>query len=559
MSNCCPQGYTYNAVSGECEQITSTIAVLTGNPTPLIKGSCGAYGNLGAVFYADITALTKPITASVNSVNFPNPVGINDYAVLLEGNLTTLPIQNAVPVSPSNYTWGYPFPPPFPVPVPCQTGRLNIVGLWVADLSLREWIGITTCVTIPQTKTYYIGIAGDDVVKLTINGQLTLDLEGAGWNFTTWKIFPITLNAGNNTFLLEGLTTGSSSAMAFEIYDATLAQLVAVTTPIALAPYILFSSSSLGGRNITNGTTIGYQCGPVCGLNICNNPPTCDCISAIAPVPCCYSLTNCVTGVILNTQTDLSLSVGSIVKIDTSNNCYIVSLGNIACLSAVPVMILKTFVDCKTCVQVCYKLIDCSSNNAPLITNTDLSLYVGQIIQIASCPGVCWEVFINVDCIGSQAVDFVKAFTTCNLCLGIFTPTIVLKNRSVTPNYGNSIGNCSYEYMEKVNCSFAEQSYSRIIIKRFGIKSCEEDLYDKWWIKKQLLMLNLIEDPNACIIPCVPIACDPPTPPPLPPAPLPIACPAPTNVTVTFVYIDTCAPVASVVPIFTFNNPVGNP
>lgn len=557
MTNCCPQGYTYNPVSGECEQINSSIAPLIGTPLPLVKAQCAGYGNLGAVFYADITGLQKPITASNNSVNFPNPVGFFDYAVLLDGALAPLPIQSTVATTSTQLTWGFPFPPPSPLPPLCS-GRLNEVGIWVGNdgLFLREWIGITKCVNIPQTKTYYIGISGDDVVRLTINGQLVLDLVGSGWNFTTWKVFPITLNAGNNIFLLEGLTAGSNASMAFEIYDASLSQLTAVPNATALAPYILFSSISLIGQNITNGTTIGYQCAPGCSLNTCNLPFTCDCIQTAPPEPCCYTLTNCVTGVFINTQTDISIYIGKVVKIDTTDDCWIVSKSDVSCPGVAPVTVLLEFADCALCTKKCYKLIDCEGNNDDLLVNNDLSAYIGKVIKIESCPDVCWTVVEAPNCDGTKAIILTDSFDTCDICLGIFNPTIVLKNRSVLPNYGNSIGDCSFEYMEKVNCNFAEQAYARIIGKKYGIKSCEELEYDKWWIKKQLLNLNLIEDPNACIIPPVVVPCDVPTPP-VPPTP--IACPAPTNVTATFSYIVDCDAPTDVEATFSFNNPVGNP
>ena len=560
MSFCCPTGYTYNPVTGECEQITSTLATLIGSPVPVISSAanftCSSYyGNLGAVFYADITALAKPITASTNSVNFPAPVNFNNYAVLLDGSLANLPIQTTVPATASNYTWGFPLTTA-PTLFQCTAGRLNIAGIWTNNTSLREWIGIKKCITIPQTKTYYIGIAGDDVAKLSINNQLVLDLQGAGWNFNTWKVFPITLNAGNNTFLLEGLSTGGAPNIAYEIYDATLAQLVAVPNATALAPYILFSSLSLVGEIFTNGTTIGYSCSPGCVVNNCTKPVTCDCITTVPAAPCCYTLTNCVTGAAINTRTDISIYVGKVVKIDDTLDCWIVSPSDVACAGATPVTVLSEFIDCVACVKKCYKLIDCSGDNTDLLVENDLSAYVGKVIKIESCPDICWTVVEAADCVGSKTIVLTDSFDTCNICLEIFNPTIVLKNRSVLPNYGNSQGNCSIEYINKVNCNFAEQTYSRIIAKKYGIKSCEEPEYSKWWIKKQLLDLNLIEDPNACIIPAVVPECVVPV---EPTPPVPESCPAPTNVTATFSYIVDCVPPTNVTATFSFDHPVGNP
>jgi len=567
MANCCPQGYTYNPVSGKCEQVSSSLAVYTGPSIPALKPTCPGYGHIGAVFYADITSIPKPVTASLNSVNFPNPVDFYNYAVLLDGASSPLGIQTAVSTTPANMTWGVPFPIPTPVPPLCTTGRFNLSSIFAnsPNIGSGSWAGIEFCVTVPQTKTYYIGLSADDTLRLSLGNQLLIDIQGAGWNFSTWKVFPITLNAGVNVFFLEMLNSLSvlgSLAIGMEIYDATLSQLTTAPNATALAPYVLFNSSSLVGQLFTsytdrNGIPAGYLCTNGCNLNVCNNPPTCDCVQSVDTSPCCYQLTNCVTGASVLTQTDLSLSVGKIVQIDSTGACFIVSLsGNFGCTGSAPVVIIKSFDTCDLCTKKCYTLLDCSAQNPDILVSNDLSAYIGKVIKISTCPDICWTVVDSDSCIGAVPIVLSSSFDSCQKCTGIFTPTLVLKSRSVYPNYGNTVNNCSIDYIEKVNCNYAEQAYSKVIKTRYGLKSCEEDQYDKWWVKKKLLDLNLLEDPTACCPPETPITCDVL---PEPPLPVPIACPAPTNVTTAFSYIVDCLPVTNVVTNFTFNNPVGNP
>lgn len=77
--------------------------------------------------------------------------------------------------------------------------------------------------------------------------------------------------------------------------------------------------------------------------------------------------------------------------------------------------------------------------------------------------------------------------------------------RRVQPGY--STGSCSQELFELINNGFARQVYSRFLSKKYGVDSCVEDDFQRQWIKKQLLDLNLLLDPDLCCeveckIPC---------------------------------------------------------
>lgn len=575
-ANCCPNGFTYNPTTGECERVSSTIAPSTNNFFPALKGVCQGFGHIGAYFYNDVTALPKPIQTSNVSVNFPTPIGFSDPAAIMDGASTPVAPQNFVATTPLNMTWGFPFPPPSPVPVICQTGRLNTSGIFGASapFGTNTYTGIRFCVTIPATKTYYIGLAADDVIRITIDNQLIFDLGSTpfpSYNSTVWRIFPITLTAGQHNILLEQYNIngpGGTVTTGMEIYDApSLAALVSVPNSTALAPYVLFTSSSLIGQPYNNGwrtpgtglapEEMKYTCGNGCFVNVCNTPATCDCVETQTAGACCFQLTDCTSGVAILTQTDLSIYLDKIIKIEGSQGCYIVSYAqDFSCTGGVPVVFTEEFTTCEECTKKCYKLIDCSGINDDVITDTDLLAYVGKVIKIESCPDVCWTVVAADDCTGATPIVLTESFDSCNSCFGIFKPTINLKTRSVYPNYGNTVNGCSIEYIEKVNCNFAEQAYSRMIKKRYGLKSGEEDQYDKWWIKKKLLDFTLIQDPYACTPPPVETPCAE-----LPAVvpPIPLTCPAPSSVTVEFSYTENCDPVSSVEVSFTFNNPVGNP
>jgi hypothetical protein len=56
---------------------------------------------------------------------------------------------------------------------------------------------------------------------------------------------------------------------------------------------------------------------------------------------------------------------------------------------------------CEKCTQVCYLLEDCQGAVDPIITCTDLSNYVDQIVKLSNCGDICWKVSISSTCDGS--------------------------------------------------------------------------------------------------------------------------------------------------------------
>ena len=66
--------------------------------------------------------------------------------------------------------------------------------------------------------------------------------------------------------------------------------------------------------------------------------------------------------------------------------------------------------------------------------------------------------------------------------------------RVVTPGYG--VGTCSTEYYETVECNFSEWMYKDVLAERYGIANCCPDELMKWEIKHEMLMLEILINPN---------------------------------------------------------------
>lgn len=137
----------------------------------------------------------------------------------------------------------------------------------------------------------------------------------------------------------------------------------------------------------------------------------------------CYYLEDCNNPLITYfTSTDLSLyfTQNKIVKVAEYSGCFRVRQAA-DCGPVVPptVTVTNSYDDCPACYAPCYRLEDCLGTASDIITNTDLSLQVGNVIQIANSP-VCWQVFDNFDdCTGAVLVTVTGNFIDCTACLPV--------------------------------------------------------------------------------------------------------------------------------------------
>lgn len=273
-----------------------------------------------------------------------------------------------------------------------------------------------------------------------------------------------------------------------------------------------------------------------------------------------YLLTECTTGATQYTTTDLSDYTTVIIKTDCGG-CWTVTELDIIPPTSVPVTVLNGFTDCETCNATFYQLTDCLGAADPIITITDLSQYVDQVVELKYCPNTCWivtrttpqeisgDVIVEqsfgascADCLVAlltpQCVEFTNTNTipeqltytdlegtrglrltlapgetlpkSCYLsysvrttvtvteygaCInGLCPPVNPLVYRSVRPGYNT--GTCNPEYYENVQCNYADVVYKNVLEQRYGIANCcpEDDI--KWEVKHELLMLDILVDPN---------------------------------------------------------------
>ncbi len=285
-------------------------------------------------------------------------------------------------------------------------------------------------------------------------------------------------------------------------------------------PYTLTTSTNLS-LEVGNVVTISDPAGsPIPGCFIVS---TTQCTGSEVPVvvtqsfgpasdggcalcaPSCYMLEDC-SGVIpaYIVTDDLSAYVGQVITLcppagtPGECGCFIITLAG-GCIGAVPLVgiITNASIDCEACLPDCYRLVNCVDPTEVVITNTNLAAYIGQVIYIDGCPGKCWIVTLSDTCVGAVPVVFLEAFVDCDTCLGIPPePPLELHPRKVKPGYDTP--GCDPAYTEKVYCNYAKAVYDSMLIVRYGVTMCCNDPIQKWEIKKLLLDLMALYDPELC-------------------------------------------------------------
>ena len=324
------------------------------------------------------------------------------------------------------------------------------------------------------------------------------------------------------------------------------------------------------------------------GLDTCWIPSVseedCDCAIEVSVqftydnCPACktnrgFKLTECFTGDVIYTTTDLSNYTTVTIEIDCPG-CWTVEPVDIIPGAVQPVTVLTQYGTCTECNATYYELTDCAGIKDPIFTSEDLSQLIGQVVQIRFCPDTCWTVSLADEPInpGDVYVDqkfedcpecFIALFTcsckkityvgetpnakiayincegevsevvlqpgqstpkTCMLTLA--TPSNVLLEvtdfgacingecpppppigplRSVKPGYNTPA--CSPEYYENVVCNYSEWMYKDVLKRRYGISSCCDEEILKWEIKKELLDLDILVNPDYTCAPNNPCNC----------------------------------------------------
>lgn len=260
----CPVGYTADTGNTNCTKLTFEGAILSGTPFTAYTGAINnQYNQNGANFYENITNFAKPLVTSATTNNVYNTTG----GTL--GLVTTIV---------SNFWGSNPSCTGCTATEAGKKGRLNNVGIWgsTGDTTpLGIWIGFATCFNLPATKTYYVGVSADNGIRIKLNGEIIVLFNNTNqFNFRTWHMFPMTLQAGLNIIELEGINLSAIASFGAEIYDADLNTLTGATS--SGQTNIVFSTSNEIGNEFLLGEFSGYTCSSGFAMDNCSSgSPVC--------------------------------------------------------------------------------------------------------------------------------------------------------------------------------------------------------------------------------------------------------------------------------------------
>lgn len=302
----CPDGYV-DLGNGNCQKLTYIAATAPSSAITInVVTIDAAYIQQGAVIYEDITNKQWPLITTPQGTQSPAANALYNSIIPTAGtangiaytSISPAPLiggqhQNvdvALPspwppltttgygLAPRTYFNGairesvisssvlYPgtgteiLPEQFLWGMPWSTGGTNtnnwfdMVGLWASGATNTptngQWFGFVQCIDIPVTKTYYIAFAGNNAARISLNGELMVEMnigDGLKLTLTYANIVPITLSAGTHVLGLEGLNYSGNGGVALDVYDCDLATLTGITSYSALTAVTIFSTASKQG------------------------------------------------------------------------------------------------------------------------------------------------------------------------------------------------------------------------------------------------------------------------------------------------------------------------
>ena len=284
-----------------------------------------------------------------------------------------------------------------------------------------------------------------------------------------------------------------------------------------------------------------------------------------------YKLTSCADPEhIIYSVEDLTQYVDKVIRTDCGT-CWIVQEIDIYPPDTQPIVIVSSYETCKDCTAVHYQLTDCTGQLDPIYTTVDLSEYLNKVITLEYCPQVCWRVLLAEDELNTGTVYPSLEFNNCPQCYAAVIPvtcqsannalstpqTVGYTNSSgirqnITLQAGESTGKlcilfwdpaaeltdikvygeciegecppidlgprrkvkpgydtkaCTPEYYEEVMCNYAEWMYKDVMEKRYGISNCCPDELMKWEIRKEMLDLDVLIDPDYTCLPATNCGC----------------------------------------------------
>jgi len=224
-----------------------------------------------------------------------------------------------------------------------------------------------------------------------------------------------------------------------------------------------------------------------------------------------YLLEDC-TGYLPNviTYTDLSAYVGSVIKLEyCPETCWSVSITLDPTDAGEVVFIDQGYSTC----EICWATLPCICTTVRNDnTAADISLnyrYIDCNFNVQNFTLSSGETSLKF-CIRAWAIyypttDYIETFGDCSQATKQdpwTCPPPIYPRRFIRPGY--YVPTCSIDKFEKITCKAAEAMYKKVLEERYGISNCCPEDDSKWLIKKELIDLAGLVDPNYVCTPIEP-------------------------------------------------------
>jgi hypothetical protein len=211
-----------------------------------------------------------------------------------------------------------------------------------------------------------------------------------------------------------------------------------------------------------------------------------------------YELTDC-TGFKdpIITYTDLSQYLGSVIKIKyCPETCWTVNATNVPTNAGIVIPEVE-YVDCPECLLtfpcICTTVRnDSTTSKEYRYYDCNLDVQFFTLAAGAKSDRFCMRVWAEY----YPETDYIETFGDCTeTTTDVWDcPAIIYPRRSIEPGYSTPV--CSTEKYEKISCRSADVYYKQVLYLRYGITDCCPDENDKWVIKKELIDMDALRDPN---------------------------------------------------------------
>lgn len=174
-------------------------------------------------------------------------------------------------------------------------GPMNRAAVWATSTFPDQTVGFTFCLTVTETKVYYIGMSFDNYGQLSIDGNTIVLTDNSSTDpLMNWCIYPVLIPEGNHVIEVIGINgpggLPNPGAIAVEIYENTREEILASTGYGTLDT--IFTTAAYIGQPIQIGSDgIGYRCPGGYSLVLCDGPAHCFTTLIIPPVDCASTTT----------------------------------------------------------------------------------------------------------------------------------------------------------------------------------------------------------------------------------------------------------------------------